>query len=119
MAGLCEAAAAVVEPGSVSQLRASAAIGCHGAPEPLPDWPDGEAYRLDMLNRLIANGYLRAALQCRSSWSDLAAPSVGCFCSHCNGCRWWCEREAPKCSRCRVCHAPLKPTQAAITEVRR
>lgn len=100
------------------RVAANALDGCETS-EPVPDWPTGEADRLDALNRKIANGYLRAALQRPPSWADPAAlPSHGCRCSCCKGQRWWCEREAPKGWRCWACYPPSHLPSYAVAEVR-
>ena len=118
--GVRTAAAAAGAQGALAwELRTSAALDGFDVPEPVPDWPEQERERLQSLNRKIANGYRRAALQRPPSWADPAAlPSPGCFCSCCKGRRWWCEREAPKGWRCWGCHPPDHLAEDAVTEVR-
>ena len=90
------------------------------APEPL--WPDPgtpERTRLDERNAAIVTGYRRAALKRPPSWSDSAAlPSPGCWCSCCDGQRWWSEADGPKGWRCWTCHPGDHLTAAERREVR-
>ena len=61
----------------------------------------------------------RAALQRPPSWSDTTAcPAPGCFCSCCNGRRWWCELDAPRGWRCWTCHPPFHLTAGEVSDVR-
>jgi hypothetical protein len=77
-------------------------------PQPLPEPGTPERKRWDTDHAQMVRGLLDTARQRPPAWYDAAAnPSRGCWCSCCNGQRWWREREAPKGWRCGTCQPPL------------
>jgi hypothetical protein len=89
------------------------------SPQPRPDTPftPDAASRTDpangggagsiYLSAEYRDALIRAGLMRPVSWADPALrPSPGCFCSCCNGRRWWCETVEPRGWRCRTCHPP-------------
>jgi len=111
LAGLAGLAWAPLKPDNQSSGTPLPDDGCdsrHIAAEPaLPPPGSPERDRLDRKQASAVRGLLNMAMQRPVSWADPAAlPSPGCWCSCCQGRRWWCERTEPKGWRCSICHPP-------------
>jgi hypothetical protein len=102
---------------SIERIAAEALDG-YEAPEPAPSWPPAERERLQSVNRAIADGYLRAALERPPSWwrAEEHRPPPGATCSCCHGQRWWSRDEHGW--YCWTCHPPDHLAAGAVTDIR-
>jgi hypothetical protein len=109
--------AAPDEPAPLIERAGAEALDGYETSEPIHDGPEPESDRLDGLNRQIADGCYRAALQRPPSWwrAETHRPPPGATCSCCHGLRWWSRDRRGWC--CWTCHPPDHSAGPAIRQI--